>query len=288
MTDEQKRRRQMKHTRKKSNGLRRHMLLLPVFLVAVVALISGGATSELWAHGKKDKVELEDATIIVEVNATDGDAGFQIFLDGEGWKNISIYDPNWRQIFDVKTKGGVKKIGGGTELFLETAEPEYGDLDELQDLLDLLPPGDYRFYGRTVEGDWLRGEATLTHVIPAGPVITSPEEGAVVLDTSTGVDVEWEAVTSTIILPEGATLNIVGYQVIVDDEESGNSFEVTVPDDVTAVTVPNQFFKPNTPYKFEVLAIEESGNQTIMESFFCTEGDDFPDPEACEDFFAEE
>ncbi len=279
----------MKHPRK-SNRTKKNIFLLPVFLVAVVALIVSAAAPELWAHGKKHKkhkVELEDATIIVEVNATDGDAGFQIFLDGEGWKNVSIYDPKWRQIFQVKTKAGVRKIGGGTELFLETAEPEYeGDLDELQELLDLLPPGDYRFYGRTAEGDWLHGTAELTHIIPAGPDIGEPEEFAV-LNPEDPVVIDWDAVTSAIILPEGTALTITGYQVIVDDEESGNSFDITVPADVTEVTVPNQFILPNTPYSFEVLAIEESGNQTITESFFCTEGDDFEDADDCEEFFVD-
>ena len=261
------------------------MLLLPVFLVAVVALILVAAAPGLLAHANKENVELEDATIIVEVNSTDEDAGFQIFLDGEGWRRVSIYDPNWRQIFKVKTRGGVREIGGGTELFLETAEPEYeGDLDELQELLDLLPPGEYRFYGRTVEGDWLHGTAELTHIIPAGPEIVAPYEYAV-LDPVNPVVIEWEVVDSAIILPEEATLNIIGYQIIVDDEQSGNSFEVTVPEDVTEVTVPNQFLNPNRPYSFEVLAIEESGNQTITESFFCTVGDDISNPDECEDSF---
>lgn len=274
----------MKHKRQKRIGMKRHMFLLPVFLVTVFALILVAFAPGLLAHGNRDNVELEDATIIVEVNSTDQDAGFQIFLDGEGWRRVSIYDPSWRQIFNVKTKGGVREIGGGTELFLETAEPEYEDLAELQELLDLLPPGDYRFYGRTAEGDWLHGTAELTHVIPAGPVIDVPYEYQV-LDPVDSVVIEWQAVTTAIILPDEAALNITGYQVIVDDEESGNSFEITVPEDVTEVTVPNQFIQPNTPYSFEVLAIEESGNQTITESFFCTAGADFPDAEACEEFF---
>ena len=271
----------MKHTRKKSTETKRHMFLLPVFLVAVVALIFTVPTAS--AGHRHEKVELDDATIIVEVNATDGDAGFQIFLDGEGWRRVSIYDPNWRQIFKVNASGGVKKIGGGTELFLETAEPEYETPDELQELLDLLPPGKYRFYGRTVEGAWLYGKAKLTHDIPCKPELVQPaevdpeeEEPDVV---SGPVEISWKPVEGQ-LGPDpdddeevGCTdedIEIVGYQVIVDDEEAGNSFDITVPEDVTMVTVPNEFTKPGTLYKFEVLAIEESGNQTIAESFFCT------------------
>ncbi len=271
----------MKHTRKKSNGMKRHMLLLPVFLVAVVALILVAAAPGLLAHGNKENVELEDATIIVEVNSTDGDAGFQIFLDGEGWRRVSIYDPNWRQIFKVKTTGGVREIGGGTELFLETAEPEYEDLDELQELLDLLPPGTYKFFGRTVEGDWLWGEAVLTHVIPAGPEITAPvpngeaavleeEEDACAEDVAIDeAEISWDPVTTTIF---GLTdIVIVGYQVIVENEDSGNKFNITLPAETTSVTVPEEFLEPGMEYKFEILAIEESGNQTITESCFETE-----------------
>jgi hypothetical protein len=41
---------------------------------------------------------------------------------------------------------------------------------------------------------------------------------------------------------------------------------------VTKVTVPPEFLEPNTDYKFEVLAIEAGGNQSI------TEGEPFSTP----------
>ncbi len=46
--------------------------------------------------------------------------------------------------------------------------------------------------------------------------------------------------------------------------------DVDVPASVTSVTVPPEFLEPDTEYDFEVLAIEESGNQTISESSFTT------------------
>ena len=42
----------MKDIRKKSNGGQKHTLLLPVFLVAVVALVLGAASSDSWAGGR--------------------------------------------------------------------------------------------------------------------------------------------------------------------------------------------------------------------------------------------
>jgi hypothetical protein len=48
-------------------------------------------------------------------------------------------------------------------------------------------------------------------------------------------------------------------------------FLITLPASKTRVTVPPEFLEPNTVYLFEVLAIEEGGNQTITESSFETE-----------------
>ena len=57
---------------------------------------------------------------------------------------------------------------------------------------------------------------------------------------------------------------MTGYQVIV------GSFQVTVPASVTRVTVPQEYYQslPSGTHAFEVLAIDESGNQTITEGFF--------------------
>jgi hypothetical protein len=48
--------------------------------------------------------------------------------------------------------------------------------------------------------------------------------------------------------------------------------DVDLPANETSVRVPAQYLKANTVYQFEVLATEESGNQTITEGFFCTDG----------------
>jgi hypothetical protein len=38
------------------------------------------------------------------------------------------------------------------------------------------------------------------------------------------------------------------------------------------MTIPNEFLEPGTDYSWEVLAIEESGNQSINSSQFSTSG----------------
>ncbi len=87
--------------------------------------------------------------------------------------------------------------------------------------------------------------------------------------------IEWQSVTHKVNLSTGQcggeASEIVGYQVIVERENPLRTFSVDLPASSTDVTVPSEFLGPGTEYKFEVLAIEVSGNQTTSESFFCTD-----------------
>ena len=235
----------------------RYMRMFPVFLLAVAALALGAVSQGAWA------AQFSDAKIIFEVNATDRDAGIQVFLDGEPWKNVKIFNPNKVQIAEFQGKGNLEGFGL-TELFSESNEPPFEDFP-LQDVLDLFPEGKYEFKGTKVGGASLKSMATLSHVIPCGPVILSDD--TLPLDHATIV---WDAVENALDPATeecgGSTdLEIVGYQVIVD------TFQVTLPASATSVTVPPEFLEPNTMYLFEVLAIEASGNQTITEGSFMTQ-----------------
>lgn len=267
------------------------MTTATVFLALAAATVVGAGElsssdrhDELAAAGTWDEViaelgqakamiEMGDASIIIEVNATDQDAGFQIFADSEGWRNLRVFEPRGRKVFHAMVEGGIRRIGGGTELFLESEEPEFEDLDELEDLIGLLPEGEYRFIARTTGNDWAVGNAELTHVIPAGPALTEPlpapgEDCAADVPVGSAV-IAWEPVTTTIWGdPE---ITIAAYQVIVEDEAAGLELNLTVGAGTTAITVPAEFLSPGTEYAFEVLAIEEGGNQTITESCFVTE-----------------
>jgi len=240
-------------------------------------VLDNGTWAEVraWLKQTKDVIELGDASIIIEVNATDGDAGFQVFLDGDGWKNARVYDSNGARILKVTATGGVRTIGGGTELFMESSEPEYEDLDGMQALIELLPEGEYYFLARTTDNNWATGTAELTHDIPAEPEVVTPAPPENEDECTTGVFVdsafiEWDPVETDIWGEPG--IEIDGYQVIVEAEEGPDrKFSVTVPADTTMVTLPEEFLVEGTEFKFEILAIEESGNQTITESCFETE-----------------
>ncbi len=173
-----------------------------------------------------------------------------------------VTDPDGNTILDISAVGSVG-IQGITELFFESAEPSFEE-QPLEELLELFPAGIYRFEGTTTEGDALKGKARLTHALPDGPVLVSPGEDDEVDPDNTVI--EWEPVAD----PQGS--RIVGYEVVVERETGSlRVFNAEVGPETTAVTVPPEFMQPGTEYKFEVLAIEASGNQTISEREFETE-----------------
>ncbi len=240
--------------------MRSYLRTLSVALLATVALL--GTARELWA------IPFEEARIIFEVNASAGDGGIQIFVDGVNWNRLRVFDPNGQRIFDVSGSNSVG-VTGVTELFFESGEPSFQDLP-LDQLLARFPEGDYQFDGTTVEGGRLTGKATLKHNIPAGPRNIFPPEGAT-LDPTLPVVIDWDPVTGAfpgINLP----VTIVGYQVIVERVKPQPllEFSVNLRATITRVTVPAEFLQANAEYHFEVLAIEQSGNQTITEGSFKT------------------
>ena len=120
----------------------------------------------------------------------------------------------------------------------------------------------------SVEGEWLFGIAELTHNLPAAPELLLPEEDSEVAPGS--VTVMWNPVMTQF---EGDPLegDIVGYQVIVEQEEPVlRVFSADLTADVTSISIPPAFMLPGVDYKFEVVAIEESGNQTLSEREFST------------------
>ena len=242
--------------------MKSHLRTLSVALLAMVGLL--GTAPQLWAE------PFSQAKIIIEVNASAEDGGIQIFVDGVGWNRLEVFDPVGQKIFDVSGSNSVG-VTGVTELFFESAEPSFQDLP-LDQLLARFREGNYQFEGSTVGGERLTGKATLKHNIPAGPLIISPSplEGKTLLPT-VPVVIDWAPVTNA-FPGTNLSVTVVGYQVIVERVKPRPLlvFNVNLPATVTQVTVPAEFIQANADYKVEVLAIEQSGNQTITESGFKT------------------
>lgn len=243
-------------------------------VAAVLALALGqgdarAAAGTAAAPGAKkaEPVEFEEVRLITEFNSTDNDIGVQFFLDVDSWRSVRILNPEGKQIFDARARSNLLAQGGGTEMFLESAEPTLDELS-LEEFFDLFPEGTYQFLGRTPDGEPLSGEFEFSHAIPAGPEITLPggagEECAE--NVPIPVVIAWNEVSETI---GGAQIDIEAYEVIVEGEDV--NVDVTMPADAgTSLTVPAEVLEPGTEYKFEVLAIADNGNQTITETCFVT------------------
>lgn len=248
-------------------------LALPLTLLAGSLTAAGyahaGSTEGSEPRSSRHVVEIADARLKFEINATDEDGGVQVFLDAERWKRMSIFDTRGRRILTTTTKG-IMGQQGGTELFMESAEPSFDDLS-LDELLERWPEGTYRFRGRGLDGETLVGSATLTHDLPAGPELVAPLEGHRPRPVAKTV-LRWKRVPP----PNGSP--IIGYQVIVVEPDTGitalpkATLDVMMPPSATRLKVPPGFLKPDTEYEWEVLAIEQGGNQTLSASFFTTAG----------------
>jgi hypothetical protein len=209
-----------------------------VATLAATALVGGVVTTAGYAAAGADRgsagdravVKVDDARLKFEINATDGDGGVQLFLDAEQWRKISLFAPDGRRIFTAKPRG-IMARQGGTELFLESAEPTFEELP-LAGLLDRWPSGAYKVRGRGLEGQ---------RRVP--PADGSP---------------------------------IIGYQVLVVESDTGlralptRTLDVMMPPTATRLRVPKGFLQRGTEYEWEVLAIEETGNQTLSAASFTT------------------
>ena len=145
---------------------------------------------------------LKAAKILIEHNSTDEDTGFQGFADGDAYNRLTITDPDNVDIVIITSAGGLFDFGLA-ELFFETSEPENADVP-IVDVLSRLPEGTYTFTADIVGGDESTLTATLSHDVPEGPVLTSPENEAEDVDPN-NVIVSWEPVTTDL---EGDAINI--------------------------------------------------------------------------------
>ena len=226
--------------------------------LALIALTGTALAGDRATTTTSKPMQLDAATLIIEVNGTDGDAGLQFFLDGEPWNSMTISDPNGRVVVDVDARGRLRNWGL-TELFSESNEPPFSEVP-LAEFKARFPEGTYTFAGETIEGKKLVGTATLSHDIPEGPDITAPDDGASV--SRRGVVARWKGP------PEPPGIDIVGYRVIATRDDEQRIYTVELPASVKHVPIPAVFLESGHEYELEIQAIEESGNWTFSTSAF--------------------
>jgi hypothetical protein len=232
----------------------------------------------------------DEAELFFELNNTDGDLGIHALIDGEDWEELEIRSPapDDDLLLEVEADGMLAEQGM-TELAFESAEPTFDDLPAAE-FFDRFPEGMYTISAETLDGPKLKSKARVTHTMPAPPdgitVSGTPvDPEAVDCDSEELPEVEapvtivWAEVTMSHPDPEGGgagvqppiAVAINNYEVVLEVETDGgfeSVFSVVLPPDETSMTVPAEFLALGDEFKFEILAREESFNQTAVESCF--------------------
>ncbi len=222
---------------------------------------------------------LGHARLYIEDNAADGDIGVHGSFDDHAWRVLCVFAPDGTELLSVEPNGKVGELGVAS-IFFESNEPDYEEFD-YDDLVAAFPEGNYVARGMTADGAPLFGAARFSTVVPLPPTILTPdtiqdEDGNLPVVDPSDLVVTWAPSTRS---RDGRAVTIAGYQVILVNESFGGNndsfatpiYDVRVGADVTRLPVPPEFLEPDTVYELEVIAIEDSGNQTIAgASFFRT------------------
>ncbi len=248
---------------------------------AGVALVTGSAVA---APTQPFKI----TNIHFETNASACDMGIQISFDTNGLTEGEVESPTGRVVYEFESVPGLETTYDVTEGFQERVEPPIIELEDaldcepsddaisLHQLLSDWPAGTYEFSGESGYTEF-EGFAILTHKVPAGPEIITPQDGAIVPHDAPLL-IRWKKVTSP-LLPSLGPVEIVGYHALVVDVtlpvlppgKTKTSLDADLSKSETTFLVPKQYLEPNRIYEFEVLALEKGGNQTITEGgVFCT------------------
>ena len=178
--------------------------------IPIIFLAAAMSTSTLVFADDDDELEFDEAYIFFELNDTDGDLGIHGKVDGGPWKWVAIENPHGRRVMYVLTRSAFRRQGL-TELFFESAEPTFDELDP-EDFFARHPEGEYEWEGRTLDYEEIEGETYLSHVIPAAPVVAAvggltenpgfDDEGDKecwedVSITRRGVLIDWDPVTQS-------------------------------------------------------------------------------------------
>jgi hypothetical protein len=195
----------------------------------------------------------EEASVHFEQNASDGDVEVVFAAKGgdEGLTKLLVVSPDGRTVVDFRAPDastlGIRQF--------EFESPEPPDVERLK---SAYPEGVYSFTGATAGGDRLQGESTLSHSLPATASFVQPSAEARDVPTH-GLEITWTPAPQ-----------VSGYIVEIEQDETGDHLEVTLPGSTTAFTVPDDFLRGRTEYELAIGTVTEEGNISFVETSFTT------------------
>jgi hypothetical protein len=196
-----------------------------------------------------DTLRLKEEAMTLEYTATSNEVVVVMSAEAEeSLGSVELVAPSGASVLRIRSDGGRKLALSGYSI--ESQEME------IAELFGVYPEGTYHIRARTPDGRPVVGEAVLSHVLPATPVLIHPQEGAVGLPTS-GLVIRWE--------PDAQA---AAYHVNLEQNEN-DGLSVELPPGSKQFVVPDGVLQPNTKTQIELAVIGENGNRTLVE-ILCT------------------
>lgn len=191
-------------------------------------------------------LEFAEARLILEHNATDGDAEIVVFVKGgdEGLASLKVYAPDGSVVVAVSTQD---RVVGLREFAVESAEPGVAQV------LRAYPEGSYRIEGVTIGGDRLHASARLSHKLPSPPKLK--------VNTAAGT-VTWSAA------PGAVTYSLELEREVDGEDEMKLTMEL--PAAVRSLSIPKAFSVAGD-YQVGIAAHGANGNIIVVEQEFSIE-----------------
>jgi len=187
-----------------------------------------------------------EASLILEHNATDGDAEIVAFVKGgdEGLARLRVFAPDNTLVMDVATQ---EEVVGLREFMVESAEPG------MAELVGAYPAGSYRVEGVTISGKALRSTVILSHELPSRPTLEVDPAGKTIA---------WSSV-------QGATRISIELEFEVDGEDV-MELTMDLPTSVKSFAIPEAFRRAGD-YQVGLAVTGSNGNVVVVEKEFAIE-----------------
>jgi hypothetical protein len=223
------------------------------FLHACATLTASLLAFTSVAHAQADAPKrFPVASVRFEQNATDGDVEvvFEISGRSEGLTTLSVERPDGVVVVDFASDDSTAGI---RQFVFESPEPK-----DVASIKASYPEGTYKFEGQTATGTVLRGEAKLSHQLPATTSFVAPKADARGVSVN-DLKITWAPVQG-----------MAGYIVEIESDEPEMSLTAKLPASEAAFSVPNGFLRPGTEYQLGIGTVASDGNISFVETNFTT------------------
>lgn len=227
----------------------RRTLLLSVSTIGLLAIgpLHGQDATAPHLSG----AQLLDLEMFYQFSETDQDAEVTIGIESATpIESVVIVGPRGRMVATVRSHDRL----GLAEVELESAEPSVAEVQRAY------PRGQYWFFGRAVNGTLLHGRTTLTHDVIAAPDFFDFSPCDQEVASTMPVTLTWNPVAGA-----------AGYEIIIEQDDTGGNLRITQSGDRTSFVIPDGFLRPGLTYEIEMKSVTTGGNKTSASCEFSTQ-----------------